>query len=336
MRYGIPFDSTKHCCGVHKGLWPGNSIGASPPNPLPHSRGGSWQTCAAGGWKHRLGLCLHLTQQGPISCAPIKQGTCQCHDGWHAQYRSPGPAPPVANMQIIVTQGCSGMPGRFEWKTWGLAVYLPGAATLECCCPNKPAHKPQLIEVDLSSMQPESVTTNILVPTTAPVLPPSLANTVETPGDITMAINLQLQGTLEWLQQTSPPASAPVSQHRTLRKEPPPVTLGASPSTREREDPIRPEGMDSAIPAPTAIIMQMPPWVATPGSTPSFTHITHLLLQPTMPKTPEVVSTCTFPPRVVPTKQADKLLPLQGRMNTELEWLLTNRALGISAAKSWT
>ena len=61
-------------------------------------------------------------------------GTCQCHDRWCAQCRHLGPAPLAADSQTIATQGCSGMPRRFEWQTWSLAVYLPGAATLECCC----------------------------------------------------------------------------------------------------------------------------------------------------------------------------------------------------------
>ena len=103
-------------------------------------------------------------------------------------------------------------------------------------------------------------------------------------------------GALEWLQQTSPAASAPVSQCSTLRKEPPSVTLGVSSSTGEREDPLWPEGMDSAIPPPIAILMQMPSWVATPGGTPSFTHITHPLLQTTVLKTLEVASMHIFPP----------------------------------------
>ena len=66
--------------------------------------------------------------------------------------------------------------------------------------PSEPICKPQLIEVDLGSMQPERVMTTSQAPTTTSVLPPSLATTIEPPCDITMAINLQLQGALEWLQ----------------------------------------------------------------------------------------------------------------------------------------
>ena len=72
--------------------------------------------------------------------------------------------------------------------------------------------------------------------------------------------------------------------------------------------------------------MQMSLWVATPGGTPSFTHITHPLLQPTMSKTPEAVSMCMFPPGVAPAGLFNKLLPLQEKMNAGLEQLLTNRA----------
>ena len=72
------------------------------------------------------------------------------------------------------------------------------------------------------------------------------------------------------------------------------MALGALPSTRETEDPLRPEETDSAIPTPMATLTQMSPQVATPGGTPSFTHVTPLL-QPTLPKALEVASTWTFP-----------------------------------------
>ena len=103
-------------------------------------------------------------------------------------------------------------------------------------------------------------------------------------------------GTLEQLQQASPTASAPVFQCSTLRREPPLVALGPLPSTRETEDPLGPEGMDSVIPALMATITQMSLLEAMLGDTSSFTHFTHPLFQPTMPKTQEVASTCTFPP----------------------------------------
>ena len=66
------------------------------------------------------------------------------------------------------------------------------------------------------------------------------------------------------------------------------------------------------------------PWVATQGGTPSFTHATHLLIQPTMLKTLEVasislVSQPQAPPRVGPARLSDELLQLQEKMNMVLE-----------------
>ena len=119
------------------------------------------------------------------------------------------------------------------------------------------------------------MTTGIQVPPTAPVLPSSPANTMEPPGDIVTTINLHLQGTLEQLQQASPTASSPVFQHSMPRRQLPSVALGVPPSTRETEDPFRLEGMDSAIPAPMASLIQTSMQAAMLGDTPSFTHVTH-------------------------------------------------------------
>ena len=69
-------------------------------------------------------------------------------------------------------------------------------------------------------------------------------------------------------------------------REPPAATLVAPPSTEATEDPLRLNETDSAIPILTASLSQMPPWMATPGNIPSIPHVTHPLLQPTMPKTP--------------------------------------------------
>ena len=63
----------------------------------------------------------------------------------------------------------------------------------------EPFSELQLLEVDLSHTQPEGMTTAIQAPTTLLVLTQSLADTVEPPHDITMAINLHLQGASEWL-----------------------------------------------------------------------------------------------------------------------------------------
>ena len=70
--------------------------------------------------------------------------------------------------------------------------------------------------------------------------------------------------------------------------------------------------------------MQMHPWVATPGDTPSFTHTGHPLLQLTVPQTLEMVgisfiSQPQATPRVRPAGLTNELLQLQERMNAGLE-----------------
>ena len=135
--------------------------------------------------------------------------------------------------------------------------------------PSKPAHEPQLIEVDLSSMQAESMATGIQLPLTALVQPHFLADTMEPPHDITTVINLLLQGALEQLLQAYPSASTPVSQHSMLRIEQPLVALGTLLSTKEAEDSPRPGGTDPVIPNLTATPHkcphrhphQMAPWL---------------------------------------------------------------------------
>ena len=102
---------------------------------------------------------------------------------------------------------------------------------------------------------------------------------------------------------------------------------GSTPNRRNRRSPWA-TGHGLSHPAPVTTLTQMSPWASTPGDISSFTHVTHLLLQPTIPRTPEVASMCMFPPRVVPTTLSDKLLPLQERINAGLEQLLANRATG--------
>ena len=98
-------------------------------------------------------------------------------------------------MQTIQHKDVMGCPEGLNSELEALQFTFKDLPLWNASTPGKPAHKPQLIEVNLCSMQPESVTTNVQVPTAAPVLPLSQANTMEHPGDIAMAINLQLQGT---------------------------------------------------------------------------------------------------------------------------------------------
>ena len=252
--HGIPYNSAKHHHGVQKGLWPDGSMGASPPRSLPISREGSPQTCAAGGWKHRLGICLclakwglshvSLSSKGHISAMMDGVPSMDAH-GWLHQLQ-------ICKLlkhkdMVVCPEGWNGKLEALQFTFQELPLW--NAAT-----PGEPTHEPELIEVDLSSIQPESMTTAISVPNVTLVLPLSPVNTVEPPCDIAMAINLQLQGILEQLQQALPTASAPTSQHSTPKRQPPLSALGSLPSTREIEDPFMPEGMDSAIPAPVATL----------------------------------------------------------------------------------
>ena len=66
----------------------------------------------------------------------------------------------------------------------------------DATAPSEPTHKLQLIEVDLSGMQSESITTAIQTPQSTPMLPPP-ADIAEPFGDITAAINLHLMGTMK-------------------------------------------------------------------------------------------------------------------------------------------
>ena len=223
-----------------------------------------------------------------MPCAPIKWGTHQCYDRWQAQHRCPWLAPPATDMQSTAAQGHGGMPRRFEWQTRSLAVNFPGAAPLGCCYPWQTC---LWTTADRSGPWQHAAWqhhnchsgSHYCISAT-----PSAADTIELPGDITMPINLQLQGALEWLQWASPTASAPVSQCSTLRREPPSAALGALPSSGETEDPLRPQGRLSH-PCPNS---KPHTDVSAHGH-----NRWHPLLQPTMPKTPRSWA-CACPPRL--------------------------------------
>ena len=147
---------------------------------------------------------------------------------------------------------------------------------------DEPIWDPPLIEVDLSGVEPEDIITTLQAPTTTPVPPLFPAAVIDPPCDIAMAINLHIQGALEWLQWTSPMTSTPISQHSTPGRKPPLAALGALPSTRA-EDPLGLEGMDSAIPGLMGTSTQVPcrwPCLATsPVSLMSVTCHPHLPCQ---------------------------------------------------------
>ena len=135
--------------------------------------------------------------------------------------------------------------------------------------------------VDLCVMQPEGVTATIQTPLSTPVLPPPPTDTTDPSGDATAAINLQLMGVLEQLQQASSITPASISWHNMPRKQPLSAGLVALPAAEKLEDPFRPKGKDTVISVPTAIfiqmiliVMQMPVQAFIPTGTFSSAHVT--------------------------------------------------------------
>ena len=297
---------------VAKGSLASLLCGLIPTKPIPDDRGGSPQTCATARWRHGVAICLHKAEWHCISCAPTEQRACKHHDRWHAQCGCPQPASPAADMQTVVAWGQSGVPRRPKWGTRGCS------SSLSKCCPS--GMLPFLVKTSENHnfwkwiLAVHSMTAAIQAPTTTLVLTYPLADTAEPPHNIAMAINLHLQEALEWLQWVSPAASAPVSQHSMPRRKPPSVALGALPSTGEMEDPLRPEEMDSGIPALTATLTQMPLWAATPGDIPaSLMSFTHHSIPPCWGHQNQPA--CTHSPRVVPAILSDKLLLQENEQN---------------------
>ena len=135
--------------------------------------------------------------------------------------------------------------------------------------------------VDLGSVQPEGITTTIQTPHSTPVPPPPPADTAEPSSDTTAAINLQLMGAMEQLQQASSITPASVSWHSTPQKQPPYAGLGILPAAKELEDPFSPEVMVSITSVPMVTftptipsVMQMSLQVPIPAGALSFAHIT--------------------------------------------------------------
>ena len=178
---------------------------------------------------------------------------------------------------------------------------------------DEPTQDPLLIELDLISLQPNSVTITIEAPTTIPGTTPSLATAVESSHDITVAINQQLQGALEQLQQASPPSQTPDSLHSMPKRELPSVALGTLPPCEVAGGPSEPNEEDPAVPASMASPTQASLWVAMPEDVPSIAHISHSPSLPTMLKIPKGAS--TFPisqlqasPRACPARLPEEVL----------------------------
>ena len=194
---------------------------------------------------------------------------------------------------------------------------------------SEPTHEPQLMEVDLSGVQPESVTMAIQTPNSTPILPPP-AGTAGPSGNITAAINLQLIGAMELLQQASPITSAclPV-QH--IKETTTICSSGGSACSWkiERSPQARGDGLCHPCPDgnPHADVS-----AGGHSSQHPQLHPYHSSAAPANPakditggKHP-LVTQLQGPSKGGPASFADKLLHLQQKMNMALEQLLTNRA----------
>ena len=213
------------------------------------------------------------------------------------------PAPPVVSTKITATQELVGMPWRAKWGVWSHAVHLWRATALECDCCGWTQRDPPLIELDLSSAQPNSVTITIQVPTTTPVLPPSLAS----PANLT-------------------PVFTQYAKERATISG-----LGGSDTKWSNRGSPRLNEEDPAIPALMASPIQVSSWVVNPEDVPSITHVSHSPSPPTMPQIPKVASTFHIPQLQTPPRAdlawlPDEVLWLQGQIKAAIEWLFMTRA----------
>ena len=114
---------------------------------------------------------------------------------------------------------------------------------------------------------------------------------VELPCDFTMALNLHLQRALEWLQETSPATSAPLSQHSMPERKLLSVALDALLSPEWKiYSALREQSWSSLIPwlplhrHPQAVLHQsMPPTLSRLVTPPSHLLYQKLQMRPASP-----------------------------------------------------
>ena len=142
-----------------------------------------------------------------------------------------------------------------------LQFSFPELPLWDAAAPSKPFREPWFLEMDLTHVQPEGMTTAIQAPTTTLVPTHSPADAIKPPCDFAMAINQHLQGALEWLQWTSSTASTPVSQCSMPWKEPPLAALGPHPQQKEQKIPSgKRRQRQTAIPTPAATFTDPHGW----------------------------------------------------------------------------
>ena len=224
---------------------------------------------------------------------------------------------------VVCQEGLNGKFKALQFTFQKLPLW--NAATTD-----KPGWDPPLIELDLSSVQPNSMTTTIQAPTTTLVLAPlwllllNLLTTSLWPSTNSSRGPWSSCSRLPLLSHYLSPGT--VCQRESCPQQP----WGFTTKWNNRGSP-RPNQEDPAIPAPMAIPTQASPWAVMPEDVPIITHISHSPSPPTVLKLPGVASTFPIPqlqatPRVDPARLPDEVLWLQGQINMALVWLLLTRA----------
>ena len=142
-----------------------------------------------------------------------------------------------------------------------------------------------MIEMDLCSARSKVISTE-------PV--PPLFSAIEPQPNMAKTLNPHVQGVLERLQWTFPATSMPVFQHSTPGRKLSSVAMGPPLPTRV-EDPLSPEGADSAMSEPLATSSQVSQCMATPKDIPTTVPISHSPHPPPVVKTPTATSIPSTP-----------------------------------------
>ena len=118
---------------------------------------------------------------------------------------------PVTGMKVLQGKSWVVCPKGLNGELKALQFDFQELPLSNVAAVDEPTWDQPMIEVGLSEVEPQDIMTNLQVPNVTPVPPPFLAAVTEPLHDITMAINLHIEGALEWLQQTSPTTSTPIS-----------------------------------------------------------------------------------------------------------------------------
>ena len=101
---------------------------------------------------------------------PYQARECQCYDGWHTSVDTCSQLHQLQICELLQHKDRVACPEGLNGKLEALQFTFQELPLWDAATPGEPIHK--LIEVDLGSMQSESVTTIPQTPTTTLVLPP--------------------------------------------------------------------------------------------------------------------------------------------------------------------